>query len=240
MEKALGSGYLGFERTKLPKWMRYGLLGLAQFVLIPERRELRDGDSTVSLGSRALDILITLVTRHPAIVSKEELLSAVWPNRIVEENNLTVHMAALRRTLGDGRDSTRFVHTLHGRGYCFVAPITAIEDAAEETVIRAVPPPTLRGTSRLPEPGTPFIGRVSELAEIGKLLATRRMVTIAGMGGVGKTRLALRLGTELASRYADGVHLVELATIANPNMAVGGIARGVFPRRRRGEPQSSG
>ena len=98
-----------------------------QFVLAPTLRELRGDEGTVSVGSRALDILITLVTRYPATASKDELMSAVWPNRTVEENSLTVHMAALRRALGDGRDGTRFVQTLHGRGYCFVAP-TAVVD----------------------------------------------------------------------------------------------------------------
>jgi adenylate cyclase len=101
--------------------------GFGPFVLTPEYRELRDAAGVVGIGSRALDILITLVTRHPEIVSKDELISAAWPNRTVVDNNLTVHMAALRRALGDGRDGARYVQTLHSRGYCFVAPITVIE-----------------------------------------------------------------------------------------------------------------
>jgi DNA-binding winged helix-turn-helix (wHTH) protein len=95
------------------------------FVLTPGYRELRDGSGVVGIGSRALDILITLVTRHPAIVSKDELIGAVWRNRTVVDNNLTVHMAALRRTLGDGRDGAWFVQTLHSRGYCRLRPLSA-------------------------------------------------------------------------------------------------------------------
>ncbi len=97
------------------------------FVLTPEYRELRDASGVVGIGSRALDILITLVMRHPEVVGKDELISAAWPNRTVVDNNLTVHMAALRRALGDGRDGARYVQTLHSRGYCFVAPIAIIE-----------------------------------------------------------------------------------------------------------------
>ncbi|HEX3882845.1 MAG TPA: winged helix-turn-helix domain-containing protein [Stellaceae bacterium] len=107
------------------------------FILAPERRELRDGSGTVDIGSRALDILTTLVTRYPTIVTKGELMRAVWPDRTVEHNNLTVHMAALRRVLGDGRDGARFVQTLHGRGYCFVAPVT--DTGPEPVTVPALP-----------------------------------------------------------------------------------------------------
>lgn len=123
------------------------------FVLRPGYRELRDASGPVPIGSRALDILITLVTRHPAIVSKNELIAAVWPNRTVVENNLTVHMAALRRALGDGRDGARYVQTLHSRGYCFVAPITAIE--AEPRA--GAPPAAAASDAEPPPPGKPSI-----------------------------------------------------------------------------------
>jgi predicted ATPase/DNA-binding winged helix-turn-helix (wHTH) protein len=200
------------------------------FVLIPERRELRGDTGVVRVGSRALDILITLVTRHPEIVSKNELLSAVWPNRTVEENNLTVHMAALRRALGDGRDGTRFVETLHNRGYCFVAPITTTDAMPEpEPASIAWAPTASPPANRLPRPASPFIGRASELAEISRQLAAHRLVTVTGTGGIGKTRIALQLGEDLASRYSDGVYLAELATITNPNTVIAAIAAAFYP-----------
>lgn len=110
------------------------------FVLTPEYRDLRDASGAVSIGSRALDILITLVTRHPTTVTKDDLIRAVWHNRTVVDNNLTVHMAALRRALGDGRDGARYVQTLHSRGYCFVAPVTVIEAEARPAAPDLAPP----------------------------------------------------------------------------------------------------
>jgi DNA-binding winged helix-turn-helix (wHTH) protein len=93
------------------------------FRLLPAQRLLLDGDNPLHIGSRALDILITLVERPGELVSKEELMARVWPNTFVEPANLTVHIAALRRALCDGRGGNRFLINIPGRGYRFVAPI---------------------------------------------------------------------------------------------------------------------
>jgi DNA-binding winged helix-turn-helix (wHTH) protein len=82
------------------------------------------------LGSRAMDILIALVERPSELVSKAELMARVWPNTFVEPANLTVHISALRRALGDGRDGNRFFINIPGRGYRFVAPVT-VSDISE-------------------------------------------------------------------------------------------------------------
>src|SRR5690242_6628304 len=71
------------------------------FRLLPTQRLLLDGDNPVDLGSRALDILITLVERAGDLVTKEELMARVWPKTFVEPANLTVHIGRLRRALGD-------------------------------------------------------------------------------------------------------------------------------------------
>ena len=78
----------------------------------------------VRLGSRALDILIALVERRGELVSKGDLMARIWPHTFVEESNLRVQVAALRRALGDTRGSNRYLATIHGRGYRFVAPVT--------------------------------------------------------------------------------------------------------------------
>ena len=87
------------------------------------RNELTRDGAVVPLGSRALDILGFLL-RHPGqTIGKDALMAAVWSGRVVEENNLTVHMSALRRALGDGANGALFVRTEPGRGYRFVAPV---------------------------------------------------------------------------------------------------------------------
>ena len=100
-----------------------GAFSFGSFRLLPTQRLLLKGDKPVPLGSRAMDILISLVERATELVSKEELMARVWPNLFVEPANLTVHISALRRALHDGRDGNRFIINIPGRGYCFVAPI---------------------------------------------------------------------------------------------------------------------
>ncbi len=93
------------------------------FCLLPTQFLLQEGDKPVPLGSRALEILITLLERRGELVSKQDLMARVWPNVFVEPANLTVHMSALRRALRDGRNGNRFIVNIPGRGYCFVASV---------------------------------------------------------------------------------------------------------------------
>jgi DNA-binding winged helix-turn-helix (wHTH) protein len=99
-------------------------ISFGPFVLRPAQFLLLEGDRPVPLGSRAMHILIALVERPGELVTKQELMSLVWPNLFVEPANLSVHVSALRRALRDGRDGNRFIINIPGRGYCFVMPIS--------------------------------------------------------------------------------------------------------------------
>ena len=103
---------------------------------VGERLLTRDG-APVDLGARALDILVALVSRPNEPVGKRELMAEVWPDVTVEEGSLRFHIAGLRKALGDGQDGARYIATLPGRGYCFVAP-----------VLRSVPPAQAAAASR--------------------------------------------------------------------------------------------
>src|SRR5262249_35570494 len=109
------------------------VLSFGPFCLTPGERLLTRGGAPVELCARALDILIALVSRPNETISKKHLLSQVWPDVTVEEGSLRVHMASLRKALGDGKDGARYIITLAGRGYCFVAPITRSPGEAEAT-----------------------------------------------------------------------------------------------------------
>lgn len=111
-----------------------------------ERRLSRAGEP-VEIGSRALDILIALVERAGEVIGKKGLIARVWPDVIVEESSLRVHVAALRKALGDGVDGARYITNVPGRGYSFVAPVstptaTATPDPspAATATTSAVPP----------------------------------------------------------------------------------------------------
>ncbi len=90
------------------------------------------------MGSRALDILIVLVSAPNEIIGKKDLMARVWPDVVVEEGSLRFHMAGLRKALGDGKDGARYIATLSGRGYCFVAPVSRTGQSSGD-------PPLVRG-----------------------------------------------------------------------------------------------
>jgi DNA-binding winged helix-turn-helix (wHTH) protein len=98
------------------------------FRLLAAQQLLLEGDRPVRLSSRALDILVALVERRGEMVSKRELMALVWPDTVVEEGNLKVHVAGLRRALGDGRGGHRYLINVPGRGYRFVAPVVLAEE----------------------------------------------------------------------------------------------------------------
>ena len=104
-------------------------LAFGTFRLLPARRLLLEADKPVRLGSRALEILVALVERPGELVTKTELMARVWPSTFVEEGNLKVQVAGLRRALGDSRGSDRHLVTIPGRGYRFVAPVTIVDES---------------------------------------------------------------------------------------------------------------
>ncbi len=99
-------------------------ISFGPFKLFPEERLLLEADTPVRIGSRAFDILVAMVKRPSQLISKDELMAQVWPNLHVEPANLTVHIAALRRLLGDGCNGNRYVINIPGRGYRFVAIVS--------------------------------------------------------------------------------------------------------------------
>src|SRR5437899_6219468 len=112
-------------------------ISFGPFLLLAEERLLLEGDRPVRLGNRAFDILVFLIERAGEVVSKEELIARAWPQTFVEEANLKFQVSGLRRALGDGQGGHRYIVTLPGRGYNFVAPVSLQES------VRVPLPPTI-------------------------------------------------------------------------------------------------
>ena len=111
------------EKRANPAGQALNEIAFGPFRLLPTQFLLLEGDKSVPLGSRALEILVALLERPGELVTKQGLMDRVWPNVFVEPANLTVHISALRRALRDGRDGNRFIINIPGRGYRFVASI---------------------------------------------------------------------------------------------------------------------
>ena len=211
------------------------------FRLLVDQRELSAHGIPIPVGQRAFDILLVLVSRHGHLVTKDVLMDKVWPGVIVEENNIQVHISALRKVLGTDGDPKRYLVTVPGRGYRFVAPVkTERADhsapstvaVAEQTAAASGMVVSQRGGNNLPNQLNSLIGRESEAAQIKAVLSNCRLVTLTGAGGVGKTRLAIEVGRTLLERYPDGVWFVELAPLADAQLiaptigAILGVSQG--------------
>ena len=127
------------------------VLSFGPFNLVASERLLTKEGVPVELGARAFDILIALISTPNEVVSKKDLMSRVWPDVTVEEGSLRFHMASLRKALGDGKNGARYITTLAGRGYCFVAPVSRA-DSAPEAAPAAAGQFSARQPSRPPGP----------------------------------------------------------------------------------------
>jgi predicted ATPase/DNA-binding winged helix-turn-helix (wHTH) protein len=194
------------------------IIEFGRFRVLPHRRELLADGQPIQLGGRTFDVLIALIEGQGAVVSKGALMDRVWPNRIVEESSLHVQISALRNSLGTDRN---LIRTISGRGYQFTGEIRTIAASPHSQAVAGtaepVPAPS-RPLANLPEPVSELIGRDPEVDEILGLAAAHRLVTLTGAGGVGKTRLGLEVGRHLLPKFADGVWLIELAPLSDPNL----------------------
>src|SRR6478736_4116983 len=153
-------------------------ISFGPFRLVAAQRLLLEGDKPVRLGSRAFDILTALVEHAGEVVGKEELIAQAWPQTFVEESNLKIQVSALRRALGDGQGDNRYVITVPGRGYNFVAPVRHDEPA--DTTL---PPPVAPASEHnLPLAMTRVIGREEAVASLVLRLSRERLLTIVGPG----------------------------------------------------------
>jgi len=184
------------------------------------QRLILDGERPLRLGGRALDVLQALVERAGSVVSKEELIAQVWPRSVVEEINLRVHIAALRRVLGDGQGGQCYIVNIPQRGYSFVAPVQHLPTAMP------VSNPTLHSPQHnLPARLTPVTGRDAVVGSLVRQLPVRRFMTLVGPCGIGKTTVALRVAELLLQHYQEGVWLVDLAAIDDPAQVIDHLTR---------------
>src|SRR5271166_6617800 len=156
------------------------------FRLIPAQRMLLDDGKPLRLGSRALDILTTLVESAGETIRKDELIDRTWPDTVVDEGALRVHVAALRKALGDGRAGKRYIANNPGRGYSFVAPV-----ARERLQPATAPSDRAVVGGNLPGPLTRIVGRDDVITALGSQLTRHRFLTVVGPGGIGKTTVAV-------------------------------------------------
>lgn len=191
----------------------------------------RDG-IPVTLGSRALDLLITLVGNAGTVISKNDLIARVWRGATIEEVGLRVHITNLRKALGDGKDNARYIVNVAGRGYCFVAPLAQSSSDRSSNLSR----PTIDPERRLPPPPIGMIGREKVVRSVSQEVQSNRFVTIVGPGGVGKTTVAVAVAYALSDEFSGNVYFVDLASVGDSALVPGTILSALGGAIQFGDP----
>ncbi|MGY8710813.1 winged helix-turn-helix domain-containing protein [Bradyrhizobium sp. 18BD] len=190
------------------------------FRLDLKQRRLDKGDTPLRLGSRAFDILAHLVERAGTIVSKSDLMEHVWPDVTVDEGCLRVHVASLRKALGDCEAGARYVTTHSGRGYCFVAPVSR----SSATVLTNGERRVDDGSCKLPNCPAGTVGRDEAIQQPLAQLVAGRFVSVVGTGGIGKTTIALSVGHRQMEDFAGAVCFVDLGSVNDSLLVPSAVA----------------
>lgn len=185
------------------------MLAFGPFRLFPESRMLLRGEVPLAIGSRALDILIVLARRPGEIIPNAEIASLVWRDMHVDESNLRVHVAGLRKAMS----GAEYVVNVPNRGYGLALPVTYHG-------------PTMAAPARrhFPLPIAHVLGRGDRVEETLRALQMRRLVTLVGPGGIGKTTLALAALEALPAEAGRLDFFADLAPMGAGRLNAAGLA----------------
>jgi non-specific serine/threonine protein kinase len=170
-------------------------------------RIFRRAGAEYALEPKVFAVLTQLVMRPGELLTRDQLLDAVWGHRYVTPSTLNRVIALARRSLVDDAEEPKFIQTVHGSGYRYVGPVEKAASSPAEPRARFAPPASVR----LPAPLHTLIGRGNELSQIDALLKGGRSLTVLGTGGMGKTQCALSFAQIHADRYPDGIWFFDLA-----------------------------
>ena len=192
--------------TAVHRKLRFGPFELS----IGERVLRRDGE-VLPLGGRALDILIYLADRPGEVIAKQELIDHVWSDVTVEEGSLRVHVAAIRKALGDGQFGNRYIANVKATGLLVRRHRRPSRRQYGEQKRQA---PTARQA-----PGATAYddwARIGASARSRTSLRDERFVTLLGPGGIGKTTIAVAAGHAVAEEFGGEVYFVDLGSLTDP------------------------
>jgi non-specific serine/threonine protein kinase len=216
-----------------------------------DRRELRRGAELIATEPQVFDLLTYLIENRERVVTKDDLIEAVWRGRIVSESTLISRINAARRSIGDNGKDQQLIRTIARKGIRFIGAVAERGPHVLPTQIaveaQPIEIPLLRQDAQkqgwagatlnnLPLRRSSFLGREHDVASVRELLDSTNLVTLIGAGGIGKTSLALEIATGLLERYSHGVWFVALAPLADPNLVPSAVADALGLTEEPGRP----
>ncbi len=186
-------------------------------------RELRLNGAPVPLGGRAIEILSILAGTAGETIGKYDLIDRVWPGNIITENTLQFHISAARKALGHDR---AMLQTVFGRGYRLMGKWTTRGDASVDAghPNKRAPGTNYPLVNNLPAAVSKLIGRATAIRDLEDCLSAYRVVTLTGLGGVGKTSLAIEVARRRSLTAREDTVLVELASVSDPGLVPTAVA----------------
>jgi predicted ATPase len=197
----------------------------------------------VALPRLSFDFLLALVRAAPNVVTYGELMAQVWPGLVVAPETISQRAKLLRDTLSDDAHSPTVIRGVRGRGYVLACPVRSadLDGVGLVQPRRTVTRPFLIGPGapelrmNIPASAYPILGRDGEVAELRDLLATHRLVTVVGSGGIGKTRLAIAVAHAIAESFPHGVAWVDLSAFSDESRLATAIANAARLQLREGD-----
>lgn len=194
-------------------------ISFGDFQLLPSQRLLLKRGMPVEVGSRALDVLIVLTDLVGEVVSNRDLVRRVWRDVVVDESCLRVHISALRKVLACTETDVSYIANIPGRGYSFVASVFT---APSSRFGSEFSPGFSVGT--LPPALPRLVGRDETIESLMNQINTHRFLTICGIGGIGKTTVAVAVANRLAPDFDGNLVFLDLSVISDSALLLGTLA----------------
>lgn len=184
-----------------------GAFAFADVVIDASAHRLSCAGREISIEPKAFAVLLEFLAHPGQLLTRDQLLDAVWGHSFVTPATLNRLVAQLRKALADDSENPHCIQTVHGLGYRFIAPLEHVEPEGSPS-LRFAPP----ARARIPERSGPLIGRERDIEKLRRLLYESRLVTVTGPGGIGKTQAALETARSAAADFPDGIWLFDCST----------------------------
>jgi predicted ATPase/DNA-binding winged helix-turn-helix (wHTH) protein len=239
------------EPLKIADQIRFG----EDFELDTRAYELRRAGRVLKLERIPMELLFLLIEKKEQLVTRDEIIERIWGKDVFldTDNSINAAIRKIRQVLKDDPEQPRFVQTIVGRGYRFIATWvgsaassgpyvvarTSIREFAatpEHFPERPVKPSEIR-PANLPAKRTGFVGREKEIVSAQELLLRPdvRLVTVTGPGGIGKTRLAVQVASSLGKHFPGGTTFVSLSSLSDPALVASEIVQTMGIREASGK-----